>query len=608
MNTSVQHLIDNALNGPVEDIHEPVSEYSFLDEDTVKLAHALDYVSDNLDTIGTMEEKIAELSLLHEKLAADPYNKAFSNFVAQNPGIDPTKAKEAFEAANPEFKGTQGNRAGAQQAARNMQSQVQLDPNTNKPVAGQSVVEAKQQARVGNQQHVRTQRAARGYAGQGTTAYNKGMQAGKAQGIGAAGIGDAIKNTWKSGMKGKAALLGGGALTAGLVGNAVFGGQKTASFVGRWLVPEHDEYDVYLNKTASHDIEVLHGLWEELNFLGSHDAHVTTKVASLRNVDAFEYFLEKVASGNFSNSPFAGLADMVDTSKLPNKTEVLQKQNLGYTPIGANETPTPLRAQERQTAIDNMNERRARQQAGSRKARRQAELDARPKNIGKKVNPSSPTKKYQPRKAGDAMVAARGGDEAKAQLRQRLNDPEVQRRLAERRELAETRDRIKAQQATERKAQNANVVGSQNRTVLERGLSGEQSRTEAVAKRNVSEPLRARDQVAQAENRVQRAEGRAQAIENRNIQKGTNLDATKKRKGQTRVEQRRNQLERAQRRAHKVTHTAPPKVRRNYYPGGGAQPKSSGKGLLYGGAALAGLAGLEYLRRKRNDKNKRRAA
>ena len=611
MNTSVQHLIENALNQPVVESHEPVGEHSFFDEDVVKLAHALDFVSGNLDNIGTMEEKVAELYMLQEKLATGEQLSLF--------GPDPNAITKPTKGGNV----TAFNPTVVTDAPANPGSSVRGAVANVSPDDAASV-------RSGTRQ-----------------AYLSGAEAGKRKGLAAAGFGDAIKNTWKSGMGGKAALLGGGALTAGLVGKALFGGgqRKTASFVGRWLVPEYDEYDVYLNKTASHDIEVLHDMWEELNYLGDTGAYVTTKVASLKNMDAFEYFLEKVA---FGNRAFAGLEDMIDTSQLKSKDEAIQSRNIGYQPIREGDTPTPLQKQERQQALDRMKERDQRRKANSKKGRRAAEMKARgqlpplvsggPGQPRVPVSPSEPTRDFaRVRASGQRMMDARGSADARLALRQRRNDPKVQAKLKERREAKAARERVIAQQQAEARAQQSQVATSQARTNLERGMSGAQSKTEAVAKRNVSEPLRPRDQVAQAESRVQRAEGRAQAIENRNIQQQANLDANKKRKGQKRVEQRREQLERTQRRAQKqetanrgtkpkkltpmsevfpeTTPKQPKKLKVDPVPpprrassAAGSAASGRGRGLLYGGAALAGLTGLEYLRRKRKERNKRRSA
>ena len=60
-------------------------------------------------------------------------------------------------------------------------------------------------------------------------ARHEAFKKGQAKGVGSAGFGDAIKNTWKKGVGGKAALIGGGALAAGLAGKALFGGEKTGS-------------------------------------------------------------------------------------------------------------------------------------------------------------------------------------------------------------------------------------------------------------------------------------------------------------------------------------------------------------------------------------------
>lgn len=590
MNLSLQSIIDDALyTEQVEDTYPVYDEASFLDEDTVKLAHALDFLSGNLDNIGTTEEKIAELHMLHEKLA------------------------------NP----------------------VPFDITGGRVISGAETVGGK---------HSGGAVKSGGNISMSTDAYSKaqqqatasGQKAGVQKGLNQAGIGQAIKNTWRSGAGGKAALIGGGLLGAGLAGKALFGGQsKTSSYVGEWLVPEYDEYDVYLNKTAAYDIEVIHEGWEELCRLGSTDAHITTKVASLHNMDAFEYFLEKIAS-SFSSNPFAALAS-VDTSKLPTKQEAMLKQNPQYAPQQGVNTKA------RQEAVDRMAERRERQQAGSRKARRQAEIKARGAAPQGGASPSGVTPKTkQTRVSGDRLVAQRqqmyGGEGPT--LQQRKNDPAVQRKLQARREAKAQAQRVVAQQSQEakytQKAQEfAGQKGGKTQAVVEQNLRGDTPKANKGLKETTQlrsgEHMKVRDQVAQAERHLAKETGRAQAIEQRNIQKGTNLDATKPRKGQARVDAAQANLDRVQQQAAKsetkavqnivsnpVENTGNVKTKSTSVstpapsaskstkalkaPGGGKGTSGlGGRHLVYGGAALSALAGLEYLRRRRN-KNKRRAA
>ncbi|MEC8306233.1 MAG: hypothetical protein VXZ72_00025 [Chlamydiota bacterium] len=246
MNTSVQHLIENALNQPVVESHEPVGEHSFFDEDVVKLAHALDFVSGNLDNIGTMEEKVAELHMLQEKLAME-----VPNTTTVDPITKPTKGGNVT-AFNPTV---------ITDAPSNPSSSVRGAVANVSPDDARTV-------RSGTRQ-----------------AYLSGAEAGKRKGLAAAGFGDAIKNTWKSGMGGKAALIGGGALTAGLVGKALFGGgdqRKTASYYGF-----DDEYE--FEKFASASIEDL------IDFLDLDETrlYVMEKAASLHGDSLHEWLVKE---------------------------------------------------------------------------------------------------------------------------------------------------------------------------------------------------------------------------------------------------------------------------------------------------------------------------
>ena len=76
MKTNLRSMIDDALDGNMarEQQHgyhspEPTYDASVSDVGVYKLAQALNYVSSNLNDLGTTDEKLAELALLQEKLA-----------------------------------------------------------------------------------------------------------------------------------------------------------------------------------------------------------------------------------------------------------------------------------------------------------------------------------------------------------------------------------------------------------------------------------------------------------------------------------------------------------------------------------------------------------
>ena len=71
MNSSIQSIIDSALDGTLSTNSEVEHEASdgFKDSEIVKLAHALDFLGNNLDSIGTDEERLSDLQMLHEKVA-----------------------------------------------------------------------------------------------------------------------------------------------------------------------------------------------------------------------------------------------------------------------------------------------------------------------------------------------------------------------------------------------------------------------------------------------------------------------------------------------------------------------------------------------------------
>lgn len=71
MNSSIQSIIDSALDGTLSTNSEVEHEASdgFKDSEIVKLAHALDFLGNNLDNIGTDEERLSDLQMLHEKVA-----------------------------------------------------------------------------------------------------------------------------------------------------------------------------------------------------------------------------------------------------------------------------------------------------------------------------------------------------------------------------------------------------------------------------------------------------------------------------------------------------------------------------------------------------------
>ncbi|MGA1353688.1 MAG: hypothetical protein ACO32I_02735 [Candidatus Limnocylindrus sp.] len=77
MKTNLRSMIDDALDGNMaREQHygyhspEPAYDASVSDVGVYKLAQALNYVSSNLNDLGTTDEKLAELALLQEKLAS----------------------------------------------------------------------------------------------------------------------------------------------------------------------------------------------------------------------------------------------------------------------------------------------------------------------------------------------------------------------------------------------------------------------------------------------------------------------------------------------------------------------------------------------------------
>lgn len=74
MNSNLRSMIEDALDGELQD--ETFSYDSYEDvpsayggDEITKLASALNFVATNLDDLGTTDEKLAELELLHEKIA-----------------------------------------------------------------------------------------------------------------------------------------------------------------------------------------------------------------------------------------------------------------------------------------------------------------------------------------------------------------------------------------------------------------------------------------------------------------------------------------------------------------------------------------------------------
>jgi hypothetical protein len=76
MNSNLRNMIEDALDGGLS--HEETYSYNsdvdmshvYGDGEIEKLASALNYVATNLDDLGTTDEKLAELELLQEKIAA----------------------------------------------------------------------------------------------------------------------------------------------------------------------------------------------------------------------------------------------------------------------------------------------------------------------------------------------------------------------------------------------------------------------------------------------------------------------------------------------------------------------------------------------------------
>ena len=95
----------------------------------------------------------------------------------------------------------------------------------------------------------------------------KAFELGKKKGLNTAGFGDAIRNTWKSGIGGKAALIGGGAALTGITAKALMGGSE---------------------RTASLKIAARLGM-------DDNDLHVMQKVAALRGESLHRTLLRKAA-------------------------------------------------------------------------------------------------------------------------------------------------------------------------------------------------------------------------------------------------------------------------------------------------------------------------
>ena len=247
MNTSLQSIIDDALYSehveetyPVYGAEHTEYETAHLDDDTVKLAHALDFLSGNLDNIGTAQEKIAELHTLQEKLAAE-LNWDWSKGQSTGPGGGEVGSNRPITTSNPSATTTTPN------------------PTTTTTTTTPDPTKQKVKMTKGRLQKFKDAAVNRGKA--------------------SAGFGDAIKNTWKKGAGGKAALIGGGALAAGLVGNAMFGGQS---------------------KTGSLKLASRMGLDED-------QFYVMEKAAQLRGVSTHSYLLQRAAQMNEDSILGAGL-------------------------------------------------------------------------------------------------------------------------------------------------------------------------------------------------------------------------------------------------------------------------------------------------------------
>jgi len=264
MNTSLQSIIDDALYSehveetyPVYGAEHTEYETAHLDDDTVKLAHALDFLSGNLDNIGTAQEKIAELHTLQEKLAAE-LNWDWSKGQSTGPGGGEVGSNRPITTSNPSATTTTPNPT---TTTKPSPSTTTTTPNPTTTTTTTTPDPTKQKVKMTKGRLQKFKDAA--------------VNRGKAS----AGFGDAIKNTWKKGAGGKAALIGGGALAAGLVGNAMFGGQS---------------------KTGSLKLASRMGLDED-------QFYVMEKAAQLRGVSTHSYLLQRAAQMNEDSILGAGL-------------------------------------------------------------------------------------------------------------------------------------------------------------------------------------------------------------------------------------------------------------------------------------------------------------
>ena len=304
MNYSVRSLIDEALDQPqVQDSPMHSEDYGYMDGDTIKLAHALDFVSANLDNIGTMEEKIAELAMLQEKLAFSPeyyaatqggkpqdYMKGgrfFTPELAETYKLTDADKKVTLAA---DAKGkTTVTEAGNQRKGVKLQTRADMGAQASgsaaaPSTAGNSVTSgtiggknttATATARANRKMETAVDAAIKknpalapvDNVNPALRQRNQAFQLGKKKGLNTAGFGDAIRNTWKSGIGGKAALIGGGAALTGLAANTLMGGSE---------------------RTASLKLASKLGM-------DDNDLHVMQKVAALRGETLHKTLLRKAA-------------------------------------------------------------------------------------------------------------------------------------------------------------------------------------------------------------------------------------------------------------------------------------------------------------------------
>ena len=124
MNSNLRSMIEDALDGKLQDDTFSYDSYEdvpsvYGGDEITKLASALNFVATNLDDLGTTDEKLAELELLHEKIASaetkaatDAAEDTFGAFYKNLQGKSGKSLSDAFGALSTGRKFAVGGGAG----------------------------------------------------------------------------------------------------------------------------------------------------------------------------------------------------------------------------------------------------------------------------------------------------------------------------------------------------------------------------------------------------------------------------------------------------------------------------------------------------------------